>query len=144
MLNWEPVDRILWMVVLCLVTWCTHHVTRHIGFETPCIYIMKVCDRGISNINSKFHIIYILITVDIIVTKTSPHLTILHNTCRPFTSSSLNFTQLYFNLASPHLNFLPLNFTSHHYTSPHFTSLYFTALLDYFRHSSVRFISPRL
>jgi hypothetical protein len=28
MLNWGAVDRILWMGVLCLVTWCTHHVTR--------------------------------------------------------------------------------------------------------------------
>jgi hypothetical protein len=29
MFNWGTVDRILWMDVLCLVTWCTHHVTRH-------------------------------------------------------------------------------------------------------------------
>jgi hypothetical protein len=28
MLNWGPVDRILCMGVLCLVTWCTHHVIR--------------------------------------------------------------------------------------------------------------------
>jgi hypothetical protein len=29
MFNWEAVDRILWMGVFCLVTWCAHHVTRH-------------------------------------------------------------------------------------------------------------------
>jgi hypothetical protein len=29
MLNRGAVDRILWMGVLCLVTCCTHHVTRH-------------------------------------------------------------------------------------------------------------------
>jgi hypothetical protein len=33
MLNLGAVDRILWMGVLCLVTWCvkrtTHHITRH-------------------------------------------------------------------------------------------------------------------
>jgi hypothetical protein len=28
-LNWGPVDRILWMGVFCIVTWCVHHVTRH-------------------------------------------------------------------------------------------------------------------
>jgi hypothetical protein len=28
MVNWGAVDRILWMGVLCLVTWCVHHVTR--------------------------------------------------------------------------------------------------------------------
>src|SRR5215467_7160341 len=32
MLNWGAVDRILWMGVLCLVTWCAcspHHYTQH-------------------------------------------------------------------------------------------------------------------
>jgi hypothetical protein len=28
-LNRGAVDRILWMGVLCLVTWCVHHATRH-------------------------------------------------------------------------------------------------------------------
>jgi hypothetical protein len=29
MLNLEAVDKILWMGVMCLVTWCVHHITRH-------------------------------------------------------------------------------------------------------------------
>jgi uncharacterized membrane protein YhfC len=29
MLNWEAVDRILLMGVLCLVTWLVHHAIRH-------------------------------------------------------------------------------------------------------------------
>jgi hypothetical protein len=35
MLYWGAVDRILWMGVLCLVTWCTHHVTRHNTRNAP-------------------------------------------------------------------------------------------------------------
>jgi hypothetical protein len=29
MLNWGADDRVLWMGVLSLVTWCVHYVTRH-------------------------------------------------------------------------------------------------------------------
>jgi hypothetical protein len=32
MLSWA-VDRILWMGVLCLVSWCVHHATKFVGFS---------------------------------------------------------------------------------------------------------------
>jgi hypothetical protein len=35
MLNWGAVDRILWMDVLCLVTWCVHHVTMLFVIQHP-------------------------------------------------------------------------------------------------------------
>jgi hypothetical protein len=41
MLNWGTVDRIMWMNVLCLVTWCLHHVTRQaavVGINWLCVW----------------------------------------------------------------------------------------------------------
>ena len=65
-------------------------------------------------------------------------MTPLHYTCRHFTSSHLNFTQLYFiprhytcqHFTSSHLNFTQLHFIPRHYTCQHFTSshLNFTQL----------------
>ena len=75
---------------------------------------------------------------------TQLHLTPLHHTCRHFTSFNLNFTQLHFTTLSFDFTTFKSPTAPFHLTSLHFTSLQFTALLDYFRHTSTPFISPRL
>jgi hypothetical protein len=42
MLNWGVVDRILWIGVLYLLTWCTHHVNRH---NTPTHNILSTAPQ---------------------------------------------------------------------------------------------------
>ena len=69
---------------------------------------MKECNKRKSHISSKLHMIYISSNnVRHPVTKTftplnyiSPNYTPLHCTCRHFTSSYLNFTQLHFIILS--------------------------------------------
>jgi hypothetical protein len=40
-LNWGAVDTILWTGMLCLVTWCAHHVTRqHQNFLHCLVYVV--------------------------------------------------------------------------------------------------------
>jgi len=76
--------------------------------------------------------------VDTLLLRPSFHFTALHHTCRHFTSSHLNFTQLsslHSHLDEPHWNFLPFHF--------HLTSLYFTSLHCTFRRFSPHFYSFR-
>jgi len=83
--------------------------------------------------------IYLLIMVDTLLLRPTLHFTTLVDT-----SSHLNFTQLHFTTLSFGLTPFTFPTAPFHLTSLHFTSLHFTALLDYFRHTSVHFISPRV
>jgi hypothetical protein len=75
---------------------------------------MKECDKGISHFSSKLHVIYIHSSNGThLVTKnfTSLHFSPPHCSCQHFTPSHLNFSQLHFTLAPPHLNsYRPIRF----------------------------------
>jgi hypothetical protein len=73
MLNRGVVDRILWMGVLCLVTWCvviiTHHVTRHI---TPIKNILStapqfsISQKALGTLSEDGNVIPYIITIKLV------------------------------------------------------------------------------